>query len=231
MRTISPFPSIRTYFRGSTVGEGRGEAIDTVSHPTLRLLPRVSSRLGFCRVEEKKAATPPRRVTSGWVLLTAELAEYAEPPLSLLFFVSIRKTARAVSASEKNKKTRERVDERFAHRYGYWRPVIAEVVEKYLACGTDPQPGKQLSGRAVRDPAQFSSWQRVHRKSHPGGWTPPRPWDIRRTGQSKFLFRTSTSRGSSALPHPGTPISPESKAPTLQRDRAPNARVDETTGP
>ena len=26
-------------------------------------------------------------------------------------------------------------DERFAHRYGYWRPVIAEVVEKYLACG------------------------------------------------------------------------------------------------
>ncbi len=27
-------------------------------------------------------------------------------------------------------------DERFAHRYGYWRPVIAEVVEKYLSCGT-----------------------------------------------------------------------------------------------
>ncbi len=26
-------------------------------------------------------------------------------------------------------------DERFAHRCGYWRPVIAEVVEKYLACG------------------------------------------------------------------------------------------------
>ena len=26
-------------------------------------------------------------------------------------------------------------DERFAHRYRYWRPVIAEVVEKYLACG------------------------------------------------------------------------------------------------
>lgn len=26
-------------------------------------------------------------------------------------------------------------DERFAHRYGYWRPVVAEVVEKYLACG------------------------------------------------------------------------------------------------
>ena len=26
---------------------------------------------------------------------------------------------------------------------------------------TDPQPGKQLSGRADRDPAQFSSWQRV----------------------------------------------------------------------
>ncbi len=27
-------------------------------------------------------------------------------------------------------------DERFAHCYGYWRSVIAEVVEKYLACGT-----------------------------------------------------------------------------------------------
>jgi len=26
---------------------------------------------------------------------------------------------------------------------------------------TDPQRGKQLSGRAGRDPAQFSSWQRV----------------------------------------------------------------------
>ncbi len=26
-------------------------------------------------------------------------------------------------------------DERFAHRYGYWRPIIDEVVEKYLACG------------------------------------------------------------------------------------------------
>ena len=26
-------------------------------------------------------------------------------------------------------------DERFAHRRGYWRPVIAEVVEKYLTCG------------------------------------------------------------------------------------------------
>ncbi len=26
-------------------------------------------------------------------------------------------------------------DERLAHRYGYWRPVIAEGVEKYLACG------------------------------------------------------------------------------------------------
>ncbi|NIM52354.1 MAG: IS91 family transposase, partial [Gemmatimonadales bacterium] len=26
-------------------------------------------------------------------------------------------------------------DERFAHRYGYWRPVVAEVVEKFLACG------------------------------------------------------------------------------------------------
>ncbi len=36
---------------------------------------------------------------------------------------------------------------------------------------TDPHPGKQLSGRADRDPAQFSSWQRVHRQSHPGGWT------------------------------------------------------------
>jgi hypothetical protein len=26
-------------------------------------------------------------------------------------------------------------DERFAHRFGYWRPVVAEVVEKFLACG------------------------------------------------------------------------------------------------
>ncbi len=26
-------------------------------------------------------------------------------------------------------------DDRFARQYGYWRPVIAEVVEKYLACG------------------------------------------------------------------------------------------------
>ena len=34
------------------------------------------------------------------------------------------------------------------------------------------QAGDQLSGRADRDPARCSSWQRVHRKSHPGGWTP-----------------------------------------------------------
>ena len=26
-------------------------------------------------------------------------------------------------------------DERFARRWGYWRPVVARVVEKYLACG------------------------------------------------------------------------------------------------
>jgi hypothetical protein len=26
-------------------------------------------------------------------------------------------------------------DERFARRWGYWRPVVAEVVEKFLACG------------------------------------------------------------------------------------------------
>jgi len=26
-------------------------------------------------------------------------------------------------------------DERFARRRGYWRPFVAEVVEKYLACG------------------------------------------------------------------------------------------------
>ncbi len=29
----------------------------------------------------------------------------------------------------------KRSDQRFAHRYGYWRPAIAEVVEKYLARG------------------------------------------------------------------------------------------------
>jgi hypothetical protein len=26
-------------------------------------------------------------------------------------------------------------DERFSRRWGYWRPVVAEVVEKFLACG------------------------------------------------------------------------------------------------
>ena len=26
-------------------------------------------------------------------------------------------------------------DERFAHRWGYWRPVVAAVIDKYLACG------------------------------------------------------------------------------------------------
>lgn len=26
-------------------------------------------------------------------------------------------------------------DERFQRRWGYWRPVVAEVVEKFLACG------------------------------------------------------------------------------------------------
>ncbi len=28
-------------------------------------------------------------------------------------------------------------DERFAHRYGYWRPVIAEVVESRLRWGLE----------------------------------------------------------------------------------------------
>ena len=26
-------------------------------------------------------------------------------------------------------------DERFSRRWGYWRPVVAEVVDKFLACG------------------------------------------------------------------------------------------------
>ena len=26
-------------------------------------------------------------------------------------------------------------DDRFARQYGYWRLVISDVVEKYLACG------------------------------------------------------------------------------------------------
>ncbi len=26
-------------------------------------------------------------------------------------------------------------DERFARQWGYWRPVVARVVEKYVACG------------------------------------------------------------------------------------------------
>jgi hypothetical protein len=34
------------------------------------------------------------------------------------------------------KRVGKRSDERFAHRYGYRRPAIAEVVEEYLACGT-----------------------------------------------------------------------------------------------
>ncbi len=41
---------------------------------------------------------------------------------------------------------------------------------------------------STRPATRCSSWQRVHRKSHPGGWTPPRPRDILRTGESKFLL-------------------------------------------
>ena len=36
--------------------------------------------------------------------------------------------------------------ERFVHRYGYWRPVIAEAVEKYLACGILSEPSTNAPG-------------------------------------------------------------------------------------
>jgi hypothetical protein len=26
-------------------------------------------------------------------------------------------------------------DERFSRRYGYWRPVVGDVVDRFLACG------------------------------------------------------------------------------------------------
>ena len=30
-------------------------------------------------------------------------------------------------------------DERYQQRYGFWRPVIASTIEKFLACGDPPQ--------------------------------------------------------------------------------------------
>ena len=57
--------------------------------------------------------------------------------------------------------------------------VRIRLVRGCLGCPaapvTVPRAGDQLSGPADRDPAQGSSWQRVHRTSHPGGSTPPRP--------------------------------------------------------
>ena len=46
-------------------------------------------------------------------------------------------------------------DERFARRWGYWRPIVAAVVEKYLACGilehgfAPPAPSPRSRGCAA----------------------------------------------------------------------------------
>ncbi len=62
---------------------------------------------------------------------------------------------------------------------------------------TEPQPGRQPSGRADRDPAQFSSWQRCikslirvarHHQDH-GAY-----FEQGNTGQSKFLLFSITGK-------------------------------------